>query len=60
MAANKAIEDGLELPLDVRADMALRGAVEKVVNEHAGLGLPLQAEWQVGRSPSGGRAQGAF
>lgn len=31
----------LELPLNVRAEMALKAAVEKVIIEHARLGLPI-------------------
>lgn len=31
----------LELPLHVRAEMALKVAVEKVIVEHARLGLPI-------------------
>jgi hypothetical protein len=31
----------LELPLEVRAEMALKAAVEKVIIEHARLGLPI-------------------
>lgn len=31
----------LELPIEVRAEMALKAAVEKVIIEHARLGLPI-------------------
>ncbi|HEX9221732.1 MAG TPA: hypothetical protein VF860_00240 [Candidatus Acidoferrales bacterium] len=31
----------LELPLEERAEMALKAAVEKVIIEHARLGLPI-------------------
>lgn len=31
----------LELPLEQRAEMALKAAVEKVIVEHARLGLPI-------------------
>lgn len=31
----------LELPLEVRAEMALKAAVEGVIVEHARLGLPI-------------------
>lgn len=31
----------LALPLEVRAEMALKAAVRKVIEEHARLGLPL-------------------
>ena len=31
----------LELPLEVRAEMALKAAVEKVMEEHAREGLPI-------------------
>lgn len=31
----------LELPIEVRAEMALRAAAEKVIIEHARLGLPI-------------------
>jgi hypothetical protein len=38
----------LKLPLDVRAEMAFREAVEEVVIESARLGLPLYI-WRDGR-----------
>lgn len=38
----------LELPLEKRAEMALRAAVEKVVVEHVRLGLPIYI-WRDGR-----------
>lgn len=31
----------LELPLEVRAEMAMKAAVKKVIQEHARLGRPL-------------------
>ena len=31
----------LELPLEVRAEMALKAAVEQVIVDHARLGLPI-------------------
>lgn len=31
----------LELPLEVRAEMAFKAAVEKAIIEHARLGLPM-------------------
>jgi hypothetical protein len=31
----------LKLPLEVRAEMALKAAVEKVIEEHAREGLPI-------------------
>ena len=38
----------LELPLDVRGEMALRAAVEKVIVEHTRQGLPIYT-WCDGR-----------
>jgi hypothetical protein len=38
----------LDLPLEVRAEMALKAAVEKVIVEHARLGLPT-CVWQDGQ-----------
>ena len=38
----------LELPLEVRAEMALKAAVEKVIIEHARTGLPLYI-WRDGQ-----------
>lgn len=38
----------LELPLEERAEMALKAAVEKVIVEHARRGLPLYI-WHDGR-----------
>lgn len=38
----------LELPLDVRAEMALKSAVEKLIVEHARLGLSL-CIWRNGK-----------
>lgn len=37
----KPLANVLELPLHVRAEMALKAAVEKVIVEHARLGLPI-------------------
>ena len=37
----KPPQNVLELPLHVRAEMALKAAVEKVIIEHARLGLPI-------------------
>ena len=34
-------ESVLRLPLEIRAEMAFREAVEEVIDEHARLGLPL-------------------
>ena len=38
----------LELPLPVRAEMALKAAVEKVIIEHARRGLPIYV-WRDGK-----------
>jgi len=38
----------LELPLEVRAEMALKAAVEKVIVEHARQGLPIYI-WRDGK-----------
>ncbi len=38
----------LDLPLEQRAEMALKAAVEKVVVEHARQGLPIYV-WRDGR-----------
>jgi hypothetical protein len=38
----------LELPLSVRAEMALKAAVEKVVQEHARQGRPIYV-WEDGK-----------
>jgi hypothetical protein len=38
----------LDLPLEVRAEMALKAAVEKVIVEHARQGLPIYI-WRDGR-----------
>jgi hypothetical protein len=37
----KPPENVLELPLEERAEMALKAAVEKVMEEHAREGLPI-------------------
>jgi hypothetical protein len=37
----KPPRDILELPIEVRAEMALKAAAEKVIIEHARLGLPI-------------------
>lgn len=38
----------LDLPLEQRAEMALKAAVEKVIIEHARLGLPIYV-WRQGK-----------
>jgi hypothetical protein len=38
----------LDLPLEVRAEMALRAAVEKAIDEHARKGVPMYV-WRDGR-----------
>lgn len=38
----------LDLPLEVRAEMALKAAVEKVVIDHARRGLPI-CTWRDGK-----------
>lgn len=38
----------LKLPLEVRAEMALKAAVQKVIDEHARAGLPIYV-WRDGR-----------
>jgi len=38
----------LELPLEQRAEMALKAAVEKAIVEHARLGLPMYI-WRDGK-----------
>ncbi len=52
----------LALPLEERAEMALRAAVEKVIVEHARQGLPIYI-WREGRvvelSPEQLRAESA-
>jgi len=48
MATNKPAANILELPLEERAEMALKEAVREVVEEHARLGLPLHL-WRDGR-----------
>ena len=44
----KPPENVLELPLEQRAEMALKAAVEKVIVEHARQGLPIYI-WRDGR-----------
>ncbi len=44
----KPPENVLELPLEQRAEMALKAAVEKVIVEHARQGLPIYI-WREGR-----------
>ena len=44
----KPPENVLELPLEQRAEMALKAAVEKVIVEHARLGLPIYI-WREGK-----------
>jgi len=52
----------LELPLEQRAEMALKAAVEKVIVEHARHGLPIYI-WREGKvvelSPEELRAESA-
>ena len=52
----------LELPLEQRAEMAFKAAVEKVIIEHARLGQPIYI-WREGRvvelSPEELRAESA-
>jgi len=44
----KPPENVLELPLEQRAEMALKAAVEKVIVEHAHQGLPIYI-WREGK-----------
>ncbi|HMD95948.1 MAG TPA: hypothetical protein VKM93_01265 [Terriglobia bacterium] len=44
----KAPANVLELPLEERAEMALKAAVEKVIIEHARRGLPMYI-WRDGK-----------
>jgi hypothetical protein len=44
----KPPENVFELPLEERAEMALKAAVEKVIDEHAREGLPIYV-WRDGR-----------
>jgi len=44
----KPPENVLELPLEQRAEMALKAAVEKVIVEHARRGLPIYI-WREGK-----------
>ncbi|HMD85780.1 MAG TPA: hypothetical protein VKO18_13880 [Terriglobia bacterium] len=44
----KPPENVLELPLEQRAEMALKVAVEKVIVEHARQGLPIYI-WREGK-----------
>jgi len=48
MERSESAANILDLPLEERADMALKAAVQKVVEEHARLGLPLHL-WRDGR-----------
>lgn len=41
MRMKKAAKTILRLPLEKRAEMAFKEAVEEVIDEHARLGLPL-------------------
>lgn len=41
METSKPAHNLLALPLEVRAEMAFKAAVDKVIEEHARLGLPL-------------------
>jgi len=45
---DKAATNVLDLPLEQRAEMALKAAVEKVIVEHARQGLPIYI-WRDGR-----------
>jgi hypothetical protein len=44
----RAAKHVLRLPLEKRAEMAFKEAVEDVIDEHARLGLPLHV-WQNGK-----------
>jgi hypothetical protein len=44
----KAPANVLDLPLEQRAEMALKAAIEKVIVEHARQGLPIYI-WRDGR-----------
>ena len=44
----KAPKHVLRLPLEKRAEMAFKEAVEEVIDEHARLGLPLHV-WRNGK-----------
>jgi hypothetical protein len=44
----RASKDVLRLPLETRAEMAFKEAVEEVIDEHARLGLPLHI-WRNGK-----------
>jgi hypothetical protein len=48
MRMTKPPANVLALPLEERAEMALRAAVEKVIVEHARQGLPIYI-WREGR-----------
>jgi len=62
MRMTKPPANVLALPLEERAEMALRAAVEKVIVEHARQGLPIYI-WREGRvvelSPEQLRAESA-
>ena len=45
---NRPSPEILELPLEVRAEMALKAAVKKVVQEHVRTGRPLHI-WRDGK-----------
>jgi hypothetical protein len=47
-AAKRAAKSVLRLPLEKRAEMAFREAVDEVIDEHARLGLPLHI-WRNGK-----------
>jgi hypothetical protein len=44
----RAPKNVLRLPLEKRAEMAFKEAVEEVIDEHARLGLPLHV-WREGK-----------
>jgi len=44
----RAPKNVLRLPLEKRAEMAFKEAVEEVIDEHARLGLPLHV-WRDGK-----------
>jgi len=45
----RAPKNVLRLPLEKRAEMAFKEAVEEVIDEHARLGLPLHV-WRDGKA----------
>jgi hypothetical protein len=44
----KPVANVLDLPLELRAEMALKAAVKKVIDEHARKGLPIYV-WRDGK-----------